>query len=450
MELMVGMALDFGGEMYGLQPSHMWLMTSYNMKVRLGFRLWLPPMRNQPGRLGFGIYTHRRGSRETTEPGSIGVVHGPQLQPIKSMIWFRHNGSAWVATNAGTNQTPADGSSFWNAFAEAGTDGDDGAPGRDGARGAQGDGFQWRGAWSSTVQYAIRDVVHHDKGAWVATRTNLNSTPATNSTDWNTFADGGEDGATGEAGSDGAGYQFVFRRTTTTTAPTSPTSTAAQRRNNDFVPTGWSDDPTGVDTTNRYEWVSVRIGTTGAWGEFSTPAIWSRFSADGTPGARGAKGDKGDQGDQGAQGNQGDQGAQGDQGPAGSDGADGSGFEMVFQRNNSATAPTAISTTNAQRTTDDFVPTGWSDDPVGVTQGNQYEWVAIRTGSTGQWSEFSTPSLWAKFSEDGATGPAGSDGAGYRWRGAWSNSTAYVINDIVRHDGKAWVCINANTGDEPS
>ena len=286
-----------------------------------------------------------------------------------------------------------------------------------------------------TTQYAVRDVVHHDKGAWVATAANLNETPSTSNTNWNTFADGGQDGAAGSAGSDGAGYQFIFRRTTTDTAPTSPTTTAAQRRNDSYVPTGWSDDPTGVDTTNLYEWVSVRIGTAGAWGEYSSPAIWSRFSADGTDGTPGARGEKGDQGDTGA---------------AGSDGADGSGFEMVFQRNNSATAPASITTTNAQRTTDDFVPTGWSDDPTGVTQQNQYEWVAIRTGSTGQWSEFSTPSLWAKFSEDGAPGQAGADGAGYRWRGAWSNTTAYVINDIVRHDGKAWVCINAHTGDEPS
>ena len=148
----------------------------------------------------------------------------------------------------------------------------------------------------------------------------------------------------------------------------------------------WTDDPTGVDGTNLYEWVSVRIGTSGSWGEYSTPAIWARFSADGTDGTPGARGEKGDKGDQ------------GDTGAAGSDGADGSGFEMVFQRNNSATAPASITTTNAQRTTDDFVPTGWSDDPTGVTQANQYEWVAIRTGSTGQWSEFSTPSLWAKFS----------------------------------------------------
>ena len=38
------------------------------------------------------------------------------------------------------------------------------------------------------------------KGAWVATAANLNQTPATTNTNWNTFAEGGEDGAAGSCG----------------------------------------------------------------------------------------------------------------------------------------------------------------------------------------------------------------------------------------------------------
>ena len=108
---------------------------------------------------------------------------------------------------------------------------------------------------------------------------------------------------------------------------------------------------------------------------------------------------------------------------------------------------------------DDFVPTGWTDDPTGVTSANQYEWVSVRTGTSGAWSEFSTPSLWAKFGADGSAGAkgdkgdrgeAGDDGSGYTWRGVWNNSTAYVVNDIVRHNGRAWVCLVDNTNDEPA
>ena len=246
----------------------------------------IPPMRNRRVLLDFWDLYAQAG--ESGDDGTGFNWRGPWDSTVTYQIndLVRHSGSAWIADAASTNQTPAANSNFWNEFAAAGDDGDDGTPGRDGARGAQGDGFQWRGAWSSTTQYAVRDVVHHEKSAWVATATNLNQTPSTSNTNWNTFADGGEDGATGSAGSDGAGYQFIFRRTTTDTAPTAPTTTAAQRTNDSYVPTGWTDDPTGVDATNLYEWVCVRIGTSGAWAEYSTPAIWARFSADGRIGWR--------------------------------------------------------------------------------------------------------------------------------------------------------------------
>ena len=365
-----------------------------------------------------------------------------------------YQGSSYICLIATTGRTPqaavAGQTNYWDRFAVAGTQGE------------PGDGFTWRGEWNNATAYSVRDVVHNDGSAWVALLANTNSEPTSTSTNWDAFAekgdqgdkgdkgDQGDTGAAGSDGSDGPGYQFVFRRTTNDTAPTSITTTNAQRANDSYVPTSWTNNPTGVDSTNQYEWVSVRTGSSGSWGEFSAPAVWAKFGedgddgtdgTDGTDGARGAKGD------------------QGDQGPTGDAGADGSGFEFVFLRNNSSTAPTAITTTAAQRTMDDFVPTGWTDDPTGVTSANQYEWVSVRTGTSGAWSEFSTPSLWAKFGADGAAGAkgdkgdrgeAGDDGSGYTWRGVWNNSTAYVVNDIVRHNGRAWVCLVDNTNDEPA
>lgn len=35
------------------------------------------------------------------------------------------------------------------------------------------------------------------------------------------------------------------------------------------------------------------------------------------------------------------------------------------------------------------------------------------------------------------------------FQGAWDNSTAYVENDVVEHDGSAYVCIDAHTNEEP-
>ena len=46
---------------------------------------------------------------------------------------------------------------------------------------------------------------------------------------------------------------------------------------------GWSDDLVGVDATDRYEWRSKRIGTTGNWGKFQAPKLatnWSEITQD--------------------------------------------------------------------------------------------------------------------------------------------------------------------------
>lgn len=43
----------------------------------------------------------------------------------------------------------------------------------------------------------------------------------------------------------------------------------------------------------------------------------------------------------------------------------------------------------------------------------------------------------------------GEDGAGLTWRGAWSNVTAYVINDVVEHEGSSYIAVAGNTNSEP-
>ncbi|WP_170563009.1 host specificity factor TipJ family phage tail protein [Ruegeria atlantica] len=60
----------------------------------------------------------------------------------------------------------------------------------------------------------------------------------------------------------------------------------------------------------------------------------------------------------------------------------------------------------------DHVSAGWSDDPVGVTPSEPYEWVSERRGRPGNRGPFSAPALWAKYSRDGERGPPGRDGPG--------------------------------------
>ena len=90
-------------------------------------------------------------------------------------------------------------------------------------------------------------------------------------------------------------------------------------------------------------------------------------------------------------------------GAKGSKGVDGTSVEYIYKLSTTESVPATPSTSQY----DDYVPTGWSDDPQGVTSTNKFEYVSSRTKSNGVWSAFSTPSLWAKYSEDGEQGATG-------------------------------------------
>lgn len=82
-------------------------------------------------------------------------------------------------------------------------------------------------------------------------------------------------------GKDGKGIEYIFKLQNS--APSNPTpsgyatDTDYQRTDKEFVPEGWTDDPTGVDAVNQYEWVCKRVSTNGHWGAFSEPAEYAHF-----------------------------------------------------------------------------------------------------------------------------------------------------------------------------
>ena len=173
-------------------------------------------------------------------------------------------------------------------------------------------------------------------------------------------------------GRDGPGVEFVFRTTTTDTAPTLVQLASNLMQLPDQQPTGWSDDPQGVDATNRFEWVSRRTrDSAGTWSNFSDPAQWAVYIP----------------------------------------GRDGPGSEWVFRTTTTDTAPTLVQLAADVMQLDDQVPTGWEDDPQGVDATNQFEWVSQRArDSAGSWGNFSTPAQWAVYSEDGEQGTPGGKG----------------------------------------
>jgi hypothetical protein len=87
-------------------------------------------------------------------------------------------------------------------------------------------------------------------------------------------------------------------------------------------------------------------------------------------------------------------------------GEDGKDYEYIFTRTSVEKAPSVPQS----KQDDDYVPSGWWDDPVGPTELIPFEWVSKRTKIRGYWGVFSVPALWARYSEDGARGEPGTDG----------------------------------------
>ena len=82
-------------------------------------------------------------------------------------------------------------------------------------------------------------------------------------------------------GKDGKGIEYIFKLQNSGPSNPTPSDYATnaeyQRTDKEFVPSGWTDDPTGVDAVNQYEWVSKRVSTNGHWGAFSEPAEYAHF-----------------------------------------------------------------------------------------------------------------------------------------------------------------------------
>lgn len=208
-------------------------------------------------------------------------------------------------------------------------------------------------------------------------------------------------GADGTPGEDAPDKEWIYRLTTGT-APSLPTSTAQDKKTDGYEPQGWTNHPTGVDSTNVSEYACYRTKPAGTgereWSEWKgktggqsgdAPILWSHYGRNGT---------------------------------------DGDGTEYVFIRTQNNVAPVMVST-QADYLKDEFRPTITSasqtaslteqaqttDDPKGPNSTYPYEWVATRskgpaaTDGTRQWTEYTGKnndykmSLWSRWAEDGDT-----------------------------------------------
>lgn len=112
-----------------------------------------------------------------------------------------------------------------------------------------------------------------------------------------------------DRGKDGDGYEYIYRRYSTYIGgsslapgganypPANVNSSGYQQ--DDYVPDGWTDSPTGPTDAIKYEYVWTRKKENSKWQAWKTGALWSKW------------GDKGDQGDPGQDGSDGSDGADG-------------------------------------------------------------------------------------------------------------------------------------------
>ncbi len=197
-------------------------------------------------------------------------------------------------------------------------------------------------------------------------------------------------------GDDGFGYEYIYKRTTSSSAPSTPTGTS---QNDDYVPSGWTDDPSGVNGTYKYEWLCYRKKVDGKWGSFigsaannAVAALWAKFGTDGADGSDG------------------------------SDGADAPYYEIRYAKNGSTTSAPSLTKTALN-------PSGWTTTQPSVSTG-YYLWMTIAKksadGSTliEQWS---TPIRITPYD-----GTDGKDGKSYApvmvYRGVYSASKTYYGN----------------------
>lgn len=176
-------------------------------------------------------------------------------------------------------------------------------------------------------------------------------------------------GADGHDGADGSNIEFVYKLTVTSlVTPTKPTGNSQT----EAIRQGWTDHPTGISEQYQCEWVcSHNLQTDGSWSEWSDPTIWSKW---------------------------------------GVNGKDGDGVEYIYQRTKLPASPQEITDNNPDQ--DEYIPQSapgeqpWTDDPKGVSEEFKYEWVSKRKykGDTHKWGNFSSPSLWAKWGDNGQDG----------------------------------------------
>ena len=114
-------------------------------------------------------------------------------------------------------------------------------------------------------------------------------------------------------------------------------------------------------------------------------------------------------------------------GKDGENGVDGNIYEYIYTRTKTET-PVPVTPVSSQTSE---VPTGWFDNPQGITEEYRVEWVSIRIKNGSTWGDYSTPTIWSRWGENGKDG----DGVEYCFTRTKENQTPARPIDSPQEDG---------------
>lgn len=227
-------------------------------------------------------------------------------------------------------------------------------------------------------------------------------------------------GKDGNNGSDVTGKEYIYQLNNN--QPTKPTTKPAWGD----VPAGWTDNPTGIDSTHRTEWMMYRTqdsdGIISDWLPAKGPVIWAHWGKGGT---------------------------------------DGDGVQYIFcALKPGETTSVFTGVNNPTSWTNDsgfqngkageYIKPGsrWTGNPIDIKTAAGYgqgssQYVSIRryrgsTGSAedndGRWEAYSQPSLWTYMAKDGESSSQTLKGSPLRNRGVWQTGVQY-FDGTTQSDG---------------
>ena len=175
-------------------------------------------------------------------------------------------------------------------------------------------------------------------------------------------------GEDGDPGADAKEREWIYQRSNTGVTPDTPTN-PQDRTVDDYVPTGWSDNALAIAEDNKYVYASWRDYDTSTelWGDFQPPILWSNW---------------------------------------GVQGIDGDGVQYVYKlfnhELNDSERTSNIPTKPSSMTDGEWIPSGWSDDPLAPTSLLPYCYCSTIKKVGGSWaSTFDKLGLWSKWADDG-------------------------------------------------